>query len=287
MVRIDEHRREFRIGEITVALRCDRAEPLEDFNSLYDASPGTTDTGSTIQMEIRSAPRSPFHRDRFAVYGDGQAFGTLRRREEVVPFVEWGINWRIIETRTDFLQVHSATMTREGRGYIFAGTSGVGKSTLAAGLLTRGWRYLSDEFALIDPDTIHLHPFPKALCIKSGSFGEMKRLGVPFASDGCYVKALKGRVSYVRPRDVRPDAVAERAPVDFVIFPKFVGSGKPRLRAIPRAQAAVLLAGHALNRHQFGGRATSILCDIVKNADCFALESTAIGDTCDLLDTLS
>ncbi len=286
MVRSQEHHREFTIGEIRVALRSDRPEPLDDFSGLYDSSPGATDTGSTIEMEIRSASRSPFRRDRFAVYGDGQSFGSLRRREEVVPFVEWGINWRIIETRTDFLQVHSATMTHDGRGFIFAGTSGVGKSTLAAGLLTRGWQYLSDEFALIDPDTKRIHPFPKALCIKSGSFDEMKRLGVPFASQGCYVKALKGRVSYVRPRDIHPDAIAKRAPVHFVVFPKFVGSGKPRLRSIPRSQAAVLLAGHALNRHQFGDRAMSILCDVVKNADCFALESTAIEDTCDLLSTL-
>ena len=286
MVRSEEQRREFDIGEIKVSLRSDHPEPLEDFTNLYDSSPGTTDTGSTIQMEIRSVSRSPFRRKRFAVYGDGEAFGSLRCLEEVVPFVEWGINSRIIETRTDFLQVHSATMTRDDRGFIFAGTSGVGKSTLAAGLLTCGWRYLSDEFALIDPDTMHIHPFPKALCIKSGAFDEMKRLGVPFASRGCYVKALKGRVSYVRPRDIRPDAVAERAPIHCVVFPKFVGSGKPRLRSIPRAQAAVLLAAHALNRHQFGERATSILCDVVRNADCFALESTAIDDTCDLLNTL-
>ena len=37
--------------------------------------------------------------------------------------------------------------------------------------MPRGWEHLSDEFALIEPNTRDLRPFPKPVCVKAGFFG--------------------------------------------------------------------------------------------------------------------
>lgn len=283
----DQDRLHFRIGEISVSLRSDLEGVSDDFSTLYRAPHGEPDGEfPRIHMEIRRRSGFPFGRKRYALYADGKQFGKDQRGEEVLPVLEWAINWRVIETRTEFVQIHAGTVARSGQGFILAGSSGAGKSTLVAGLLARGWDYLSDEFALVNPETLHLHAFPKALCIKSGSFGIIEQLKFPFCLRGHYVKALKGRVAYVKPDDVRPNAIAAPCPIRFVVFPRFRGEKKPSLYPIPRAQAAFMLAGHTMNRFQYGEQATPVLCNAVQGAQCYFLETGHIEASCDLLESL-
>ena len=169
---------------------------------------------------------------------------------------------------------------------VFAGASGCGKSTLVAGLLPRGWKYLSDEFALIDPSTLYLRPFPKAVCIKAGAFGIVRRMNLPFAGRRYYVKGLKGRVGYINPHDLGPGTIAGPTPVRFVIFPNYVEGREPRLYSLSRARAALSLARCGLNRTVFPNQAIPILSDVVRGADCFRLESGPLADTCELIESL-
>jgi HprK-related kinase A len=276
-----------RIGDIDVSLRSEFDEVAEDFAALYrgcrrDEPP----CDETIRMEVRSGKRSILGRQRYVVCGDGNVMGKQRRREEVFPYLEWAINWRIIARRRDLLQLHAATMVRDGQGFIFAGSSGSGKSTLVAGLLARGWSYLSDEFALIDPETMNLHAFPKAVCIKQGSFDLVESLNLPFSRDRYHVKAFKGAVAYVSPHDLAPPAIGRPSPIRYVIFPKYTEGRPPRLQPIPRSQAAFALAGCAFNRSIFGPRTMTILSDVVRKSECFALTSGDLAQTCDLIESL-
>ena len=277
----------FEIGDIGVSVRSEVPALLEDLTALYPGRrPSAPAPDRTIHMEVREARRSTLGCRRYRVYGDGEQIGAEHQHQELLPFVEWGINWRVIATRAEYLQVHAATMVHSGRGFLFAGGSGSGKSTLVAGLLARGWRYLCDEFALIDPGTLHLHPFPKAVCIKAGSFDIVEYLKLPLARRRYYIKGLKGRVGYINPRDVGSDIVGGPSPVRFVIFPKYIAGGKPDLYPISRARAAFALSGCALNRNAFGNRAISILANVVRGAECFSLETGPIDKTCDLVESL-
>ncbi len=277
----------YRIGDISVSVRSDLPEVLTHFEELYHGFPrGDTLRHPAIQMRIARTRSSLLKGDRYAVLGDNTEIGGERKSEEVLPFLEWGINYRVIATRNEFLQLHAASLVRNGRGVIFAGTSGSGKSTIAAGLLARGWQYLSDEFALIHRDTRQLHPYPKAVCLKSGSFGIAERMKLPFAGRRYYIKGIKGRVGYINPRDVGPNTVGRPAPIRWVVFPKFVQGLQARLFRVSRARAAFMLAGGGLNRSAFDDQGLSILTNVVRNAECFSLESGSIDGTCDLIDSL-
>ena len=169
---------------------------------------------------------------------------------------------------------------------ILAGDSGSGKSTLAAGLVSGGWSYLCDEFALIDPETRLIHPYPRALCIKEGSFPVVDRLGLPLHRKTPYQKATKGRVAFLNPLDVRVDVVGKPSPVRWVIFPKYVADAPPTLQRMTRSEGAHELARQCFNARVFEARAVHILNDVVRGAECYRLRSAEISATCQLLQRL-
>jgi HprK-related kinase A len=282
----------FRIGAIDVSIVGDLPDALDDFTALYEharqpvSEPAAADA-SLIHMEIRSGRSGWLARRSHAVLGDGRKLWTAQRPNEVLPYLEWGINYRVIARRQEFLQLHAATLARNGAGLILAADSGSGKSTLTAAMLARGWQYLSDEFALIEPATCVLHPFPKALCIKAGSFDLMRRLNLPLWRNRHYVKAIKGTVGYIRPHDIRPDVVSVPVPVRHVIFPQYIEGARPVLRPVPRAQAAFLLAGCAFNRGRFDQQAIPVIKSLVRDAECYRLEIGRPDETCDLLETMT
>jgi len=285
-----ERRLHLRIGVIDLAVESDLEEIIKDLGALYGdfhKDPLPAGNPRDIVMQVKAICRVLPCRRRYAVLGDGKALWTARGLNEVLPYVEWGINWRVIARYPEFLQIHAATLARSGGGLMLVAESGLGKSTLAAALFARGWSYLSDEFALIDPDRLVLEPFPKALCIKSGSFALVEGLGLPIRRGRHYVKSLKGEVGYVSPMARGPGGLAGSTPVRFVVFPRYVENAEPRLYPISRAQAAFHLAGHALNRHVFGVRTLSILGRIVRGARCYVLDAGSIGKTCDLLDRMA
>ena len=65
---------------------------------------------------------------------------------------EMGMNLQMALGQKSFLLLHAASVERDGRALLMTGHSGAGKSTLGALLGERGWRFMGDEFALLDLD---------------------------------------------------------------------------------------------------------------------------------------
>ena len=279
-----EGARRFRLGAIDVAVSSDLREVLDCFSSLYaqfrhEGPP----SDRTVRMEVRKSSR---WRRRYDIYGDGQTVRRNRRVKELLPFLEWAINARVIATRSDYLQLHAATLALDGQGVILTGSPGAGKSTLAAGLAARGWRYLCDEFALIDPLTLRAAPFPKALCIKAGSFDVVRSVNLKLAGDGYHVKGFKGPVGYVSAPGISNSKSVESVPVRTIVFLNYAGGVEPQAYSVPRYRAVLGLAGQTLNRNVFGVRTASILSQLVKGAACWGLDSGEIGATCRRVEAL-
>ena len=288
---LDRRRREtslrLKFGDIAVSVRSDDDQIVHDFAELYRESLCEEAAEShLIRMEVLRSKRFWPRGRRYDVYGDGAAVCRNRRLQEVLPYLEWGINWRVIVTRSDYLQLHAASLARDGQGVVLAGTSGVGKSTLAAGLLARGWGLFSDEFALIEPQTLRLHAFPKAVCIKSGSFDIVKGLNLRIARDRPYVKVLKGAVGYINPADVPGRGATVPCPIKLILFPRYSGYDTPQLLPLPRARAAFILAGQAMNRKEFGHRTVPVLNQVVRGARCYGLDTGRVDLTCEMIEAL-
>lgn len=75
---------------------------------------------------------------------------------------------RLLRLRPDAIFLHAASIAIDGRGVLFLGPKGAGKTTLSSALATRGHAFLGDETAMVLPATMTLVPFRRPLAIKPG-----------------------------------------------------------------------------------------------------------------------
>ena len=72
----------------------------------------------------------------------------------ILPYLLWEISRLMFERTGERVHIHGAALVRDERAVVLAGRSHAGKSTLAAWLTFRGWGFLTDEAALVDPDAL-------------------------------------------------------------------------------------------------------------------------------------
>src|ERR1700754_2380564 len=137
--------------------------PLDALARLYAAYPKPAD--GLADFTVRLEPEKPWRRllrPSVAIRGDftlpdaaplSLAHGLLA--------AEMGMNLQMALGQRRYLILHASAVERDGRALLMTGHSGAGKSTLAAILGERGWRFMGDEFALLDPATGLVHAFPR------------------------------------------------------------------------------------------------------------------------------
>ena len=116
----------------------------------------------------------------------------------------------------------------------------------------------SDEFGAFDQATRLLHPIPKPVCVKAGSFEPVSAMGLPIRTGRHYIKAFKGKVGYVTPADLpdraRDDAFVRGAGTDEAGW-AFDGEGAARDLCArhgvgaSEAESAVRRVSRALESH--------------------------------------
>ena len=277
----------FRIGAVELCLRSEVEGVLSDYRALYRDFQEQTLLPEALDVRVcRERSRYTLGK-RFVIRGGGERLFSVKRTEEILPYLECGINWQVSKRLPRYLQVHAAVVQYGGSGVMLPGQPRSGKSTLTAALMTRGWRYLSDEFALIDPETKLLHPFPRALCIKEGSFEVIERLGLPLSACKRYSKGKKGWVVYLSPAQFGDDVLGRPCPVRYVVFPQYQAGARPKLTPISRGEAVFLLNQQSFNFDRFGAAGLRLLSDALRAAGCYQLMAGEAERTCDLMTRLA
>ncbi|MFQ5463163.1 MAG: hypothetical protein ACE5E5_11130 [Phycisphaerae bacterium] len=286
---VDQNMRRYHIGEVDVSLTSTVRGIVEEHAALYrgfEVDPAVQRSAAAIRLSVEPTPFSLVHRRRYIVRVNHRVQFEPARTDEVIPYVEWAINFEVPHVLPAFLQLHASSLELGGAGVVLAGESGSGKSTLAAGLLTRGWRYLCDEFALINIDTLNLHPYPRAICLKKPSHEAVESLGLTLHGSKHYHKGSKGYVGFVNARSLGAEALGRACPVRYVIFPQYRAGARPELVPLSRPEAVFKLHGVCFNLLTCHGVGLNVLVGLVRGARCFRLISGELGATCDLLEAL-
>ncbi|MBN2560443.1 MAG: hypothetical protein JXQ75_05885 [Phycisphaerae bacterium] len=277
-------RRHYRIGPVSVTVRSNVPGVEESYHELYRAYEVDSALPEEFRVDVIAGRSWRTGRRYYHVLSNGEEEFTTRRRCRILPLIEGTINLLIVRHLPDYLQIHASALSLDGTGLVCAGRPGMGKSTLAAALLARGWSYATDEFALIDPQTRLLVPYPKALSIKSGSRDVLRRFGLPIDLGRPYERLKKGHVWCLDPMRVRPDAVARACPVRMIVFPQYGQGQPPTIEPMSRAQAVFELAHCSFNFLKFRSRAIELLVEVVRNARCYQLRTGDLTRSCRLIE---
>jgi len=123
-----------------------------------------------------------------------------------------------LTSQKEILFFHAASVAVGGRGVLFVGRGGTGKTTLALALAARGHGLLGDDYASLRPGDLALLPFRRNVHIRPGpraqGVEEALRGGryeIEVFTDG--QKRLNATV-----RDLFPEALAPRVPLAAAFF---------------------------------------------------------------------
>jgi len=203
-------------------------EPLAQMAELYRDYPQPEFTDFSVRLEPTGLLRR-WLRPSVAICGDYMlpdaaplplAQGLLAA--EMAMNLQMALGWR------RHLLLHASAVERDGRVLVMTGQSGSGKSTLSALLGSRGWRFMGDEFVLLDPVSGDAVPFPRLISLKNSAIAAMQAV----KPDGHFGPLLagtpKGDIRHLVPPG---DAIARMgqggAPA-LLLFPRFGYPGEVR-----------------------------------------------------------
>jgi HprK-related kinase A len=196
-------------------------QPVAQLRGLYADYPVPEIPDFTVRLDAPGLLRR-FVRRSVAIDGDYMLpdavplpFDQALLAAEMAMNLQMALGWR------RHLILHASAVERDGRALIMTGLSGSGKSTLSAMLGQRGWRFMGDEFVLIDPDSGMAVPFPRLISLKNSAIAAMQT-AAPDARFGPLMQGTpKGDIRHLVPPS---DAIAhmeKAAAPALLLFPRF------------------------------------------------------------------
>jgi len=193
-----------------------------------------------------------------------------RRAAAVLGLLVWHLNQAVTATSDRRMLFHAAAVAPPGGDVVVcAAPSGSGKSTLAASMLQRGWSYLTDEAAAVNPGESVCHAYPKPLAIGPGSQGVLYDVEPSFPAR---LGAYRGDEWLV---PVRLTSVRQQAPIVAVVAPRYESGRASELQPIPRSEGVRVLVENSFNFRDHGREWLGALIDVVRNTECARL---IVGD---------
>jgi len=189
--------------------------------------------------------------------------------DQAFPMLEWGLNWCVHAHCHQYLIFHSAVVERSGRALILPAPPGTGKSTLCAGLVSRGWRLLSDELTLTDMADCSVVPLPRPISLKNASIDVMRAFAPDATISDPVLDTVKGSVSHMRAPSDSVRRATERAAPGWIVLPRYEPGARPELAPLSRARALMQLADNAFNYSVHGRRGFEFLTRFVDRCGCY------------------
>jgi HprK-related kinase A len=274
------HQFRLEVGPVRFRVGSDWAAPIRALGALYAGYPqwdGPCDF--TVRLEAER-PWRRWLRPSVAIRGDFTLPDAVPMAlEHGLLAAEMGMNLQMALGCRRHLLLHAASVERAGRALIITGLSGSGKSTLSALLGERGWRFMGDEFALLDMTDGRLHPFPRAVSLKNESVEALQTI-VQAERFGPWLRGTpKGAIRHLRPNNEAVARMGEPAAPFAILFPRFGRDLERAVRPVGAAEVFVRLTQASTNYVALGERAFDALTRLVASVPAYAIDypSTEAG----------
>jgi HprK-related kinase A len=263
---------EFRVQVGPAAFRVGSAwkAPIAQMRALYADYPHPEFTDYTVRLEAAS-PLRRFIRPSVAINGDYMLPDAAPLPlDQALLAAEMGMNLQMALGWRRQLILHASAVERGGKALIMTGASGSGKSTLSAMLGRKGWRFMGDEFALIDPATGDAVPYPRLISLKNEAIKAMQVA----APDGHFGQLMtgtpKGDIRHLAPLKSAIDQMHERARPALLLFPRF--GYEPAIRDMGAEEVFMRLTQASTNYVALGEAGFEALTRFVQDVPARAID---------------
>jgi hypothetical protein len=200
-----------------------------------------------------------------------------------LAFVQWYVIENISLLARDCQLIHAASLAWGDDGVIFPAASGRGKTTLALGLVKRGFRFLSDELAWLNSGSVWVEPFPRRVNVSDHS---LQLLGLPPEPEGRAFSREGGTREWaLDATDVAPDVEIGPARLCYVVFLNGFGEA-PRLRPLSGTAGIMRLFKFSIQPPSDPAATIFDFAPLLDGAQCFELVVGDVNATVDLVQAL-
>ncbi len=260
--------------------------PLDQLAALYQNYPVSQD--GYADFTVRLEPEKPWRRYiRPSVHISGDFWlpdAAPLPLDQSLLAAEMGMNLQMALGWRRHLLLHASSVEKDGKVLLMTGLSGSGKSTLSAMLAEKGWRFMGDEFALLDPDTGMVHSFPRLISLKNEAIAAMRAI-VPENRFGPLMKGTpKGDIRHVIPPQNAVNRMADTARPALLLFPRF--GHDPALRDMGKSEIFVRLTQASTNYVALGETGFRALTHFVDTVPTKAMDYQSGDQAEDLIDSL-
>ena len=280
------HRIDLRFGPVSFRIGSSWRQPIEQLRGLYAGYPAGEDPADFTVLLQPDKPWRRILRPSVAIGGDFRLPGAapLPLAQGLLA-AEMGMNLQMALGQRRYLLLHAGAVEREGRALILTGPSGAGKSTLAALLGEKGWRFMGDEFALLDLADGSLCAFPRAVSLKNESlalFGGVDGVRLGPRLEG----TPKGTIRHLRPNAEAVARMDEPARPALILFPRFGADLGQAVRPVGAAEAFVRLTQASTNYVALAERGFGALTGLVGSVPACAIDYASSAEAVALIETL-
>lgn len=241
------HSLHLRIGPACFRIGSAWRDPIAQLRTLYADYP--QDDG-IADFTVRLEPAGPLRRwwrPSIAITGDHHLpdAAPMALRHGLLA-AEMGMNLQMALGWRRHLLLHASSAERDGRVLVMTGDSGSGKSTLAAMLGERGWRFMGDEFALLDMATGDVMPFPRLVSLKNAAVDVMTAQVGDASRFGPLMESTpKGAIRHLVPPREAINRMEEGGRAALLLFPRY--GAERAVRAMGAAETFVRLTQASTN----------------------------------------
>jgi hypothetical protein len=204
----------------------------------------------------------------------------------LAPLVKTMIRGISTDRHKFLFEIHAGVVAAGDHCLLLPGAPGRGKTTLTAALVCAGFRYFSDEVALLEEPDCAVRSFPLSLGIKPGAVEVLATRYPAIRQLDVHAREDEQRVRYLPPLGY-DNKLPMALPVRWIVFPNYDPHAETRLKPISRTDALRRLMSECMVLPELLDESrVHAMVRWLRNVECMELPMSSLDGAVDVIQNL-